>query len=287
MTIRSSGPAARVRRPAIHRVVWVLLLGLSLAACAGSRDEIRLPPGMGDALDQSRAAVAGQNYQSAVTRLLEFLRENPGSALVDEANFLLGRAYLGIKDRVQAADYFQRILRDFPESRFGPDAAYHLATCYDGLARGAQLDQDWTDRALTAYGAFLVQNPDHPRVAEARERIRILDDRLARKALESADLYMRMRAWESARIYYQKVIDEHPLSRLLCEARLGLAASTIRLLRYDEAVAILEAMQPDCTTGDERKEIDALLARARNGLAERSAATPDSARAGGEAGAER
>lgn len=268
-------------------MVRLALLVLGLAGCAGTGDGLQVPPGMGDALEASRAAVAGESYQTAVTRLLEFLRQNPGSSLVDEANFLLGRSYLGIKDRVQAADYFQRILRDFPESKFGPDAAYYLALSYDGLARGAQLDQDWTDRALSAYGAFLVNHPEHPRVAEARERIRALDDRLARKSLDSADLYMRMRAWESARIYYQKVIDEHPLSRVLCEARLGLAGATIRLVRHEEAVAILEAMQPDCTSAEEKKKIAALLERARAGLAGPSTAIGDTLSDGAGAAANR
>lgn len=259
----------------------VLVFAFVCAGCAGSHEAIQVPPGLGDALSASRAAVAGKNYQQAVTRLLEFLRENPGSSLVDEANFLLGQSYLGIKDRVQAADYFQRIQRDFPESRFGPDAAYYLAVSYDGLARGSQFDQDWTDRALTAYGSFLVNNPDHPKVPVARERIRALDDRLARKSLEAANLYMRMRAWESARIYYQKVVDEHPLSSLLCEARLGLATTTIRLLRYDEAVAILEAMQPDCRSAGEQRKIAELLERARTGPVGPSAGVADSAHAGG------
>lgn len=262
----------------------LLLVGLGSACllsplgCAGSRPAFEAPPGPGDPLLSSRAAVAEENYQRAVLRLNNFLRENPGSALLDEANFLLGRAYLGIKDRVQAADYFQRVLRDFQGSRFCPDAAWYLAVSYDGLAKGSQLDQDWTERAMSAYGTFLVQYPDHARVPEARIRIHALDDRVAMKSIEAAELYERLHAWESARIYYQKVIDEHPLSGHLCRARIGLGSCYLRLRQYEEAVTVLEAAQPECgggsNSGDARKISD-FLTRAREGAARAPAPRAD------------
>ena len=146
------------------------VVGLASLGCAGPRQSFDVPSGPADPLSSGRAAVAEENYQRAVLKLNNFLKENPGSALLDEATYLLGRAYLGIKDRVQAADYFQRVLRDFQGSRFCPDAAWYLAVSYDGLSKGSQLDQDWTERAMSAYGTFLVQYPDHAHVAEARER---------------------------------------------------------------------------------------------------------------------
>lgn len=240
---------------------------IAVSGCAGSQQGFEVPPALGDALSSSRAAIAQGDYQRAVLKLNSFLQESPGSALLDEANFLLGRANLGLKDRVLAADYFQRVLRDFEGSPFCPDAAWYLAQSYDQLSKGPQLDQDWTERALSAYGSFLVQYPDHARVPDARERIRALDDRIALKALQAAELYERLRAWESARIYYQKVIDEHPSSRLLCRARVGLGSSYVRLFHFDEAVEVLEACQPDCPEPHDQGRITELLQRARDGQA--------------------
>src|SRR5512147_1389442 len=95
-------------------ILLVLVASIYLSACAGSRQAFDVPPGTEDPLTPARAALASGSELSAINRLNDFLRDNPGSALVDEATYLLGRAHLASKDsdsRVLAADYFQRVLR--------------------------------------------------------------------------------------------------------------------------------------------------------------------------------
>jgi outer membrane protein assembly factor BamD len=237
-----------------------------------------VPPGAGDALSPSRAALAAGNEATAILKLTEYLKDNPGSALVDEANYLLGYAHLAQGSRVLAADCFQRVLQDYPQSRFSPDACYHLALAYDGLARPSQLDQDWTEKAIGAYRGFLIRYPDRSEAARARERIQVMEDRLARKNYENGVLYLRMRAPEAARLYFELVLEDHPESSWACRASLGLGESLLSLHRWAEAAGRLQAVVDSCS-GDTQARARGFLGRAREMAAVSKASPPDSSAA--------
>lgn len=270
------GISARARRGAAA----LLAAGLLLAGCAGPRSTFVIPPGpgVGDALSPARAALAAGNETTAILKLTDYLRDNPGSALVDEANYLLGLAHLGEKSRVLAADSFQRVLQDYPQSRFSADACYYLAVAYDGLARPSQLDQDWTGKAIGAYRGFVTRYPGRPEVAAAQERIQALEDRLARKDYENGALYMKMRSPEAARLYFQLVVERHPQSVWACRASLGIGESLASQRRWAEAAERLQGVVDSCS-GETQARARGLLARARELAGEPGALAPGSSAA--------
>jgi outer membrane assembly lipoprotein YfiO len=260
------------------RFLLILAAGLYLSACAGSRPAFDVPPGTEDPLTPARIALASGNETSAIERLNDFLRDNPGSALVDEATYLLGRAHLATKDsdsRVLAADYFQRVLRDYPQSRFACDASYYLAEAYEQLSRPSQLDQDWTFKALSAYQQFITSCPERPEVASAGEKIRSLNDRLAKKAYENGVTYMKLKLYSAASVYFKKSLDEHPESQWACRAAVGLGDSYIRMRKWTEASSQLQKVVDTCPDQKLVSHAKDLLAKARTGLAQNPPAPPD------------
>lgn len=258
-----------MRSGSFRAALLVLCLGAPfLGGCAGSRPEFAVPPAStDDPLAPAKASLASGNELQAIDRLNRFLQENPGSVRVDEANFLLGLAYLEQKDRVLAADYFQKVTRDFEGSVWARDAAYYLALSYDRLSRPSQLDQDWTDRAIGAYRVFIARHPDHEKVEEARARIAALEDRLAKKAYENGALYLRMRHWRAAEIYFRMVLDEHPQSAWACRAALGLGESFYHRSDWTSATEQLTRVVDTCPDHDIQSKAAKLLDRSRSELA--------------------
>lgn len=258
------------------RLGLAVLLCAMLAGCAASKPDFAVPPTGDDPLSPARAALASGNELSAIDKLNRFLQENPGSALIDEANYLLGQANLAQKDRVLAADFFQKVTRDFPQSRFAPDAAYYQAVCYDELSRPSQLDQDWTDRAIGSYRLFAARYPDHPQVAQANERVRELTDRLAQKSYENAVLYLKMRLPTSAEVYFKRVMTDFPGSKWVCPATMGLGEAQMKKHFWREAAEQFEKVQADCPDKDLQDRAGKLLARARQELSRMTPAAADS-----------
>lgn len=259
------------------RTALAVLLLAAMSGCAGSRPDFAVPPGADDPLTPARAALASGNELKAIERLNRFLQENPGSILIDEANYLLGQAHLAQKDRVLAADYFQKVTRDFPQSRFAPDAAFYQANCYDGLSRPAQLDQDWTERAIGSYRNFVGHYPDHARAPVASERIAALTDRLAEKAYENAVLYLRMKIPSAAEVYFNRVLNEFGETKWACRAALGLGEVQMKKHRWRQATEQLQRVLDTCPDPELKARADRLMGKARGELARLGPAAPDSA----------
>ncbi len=270
---------------ALLRGLSICLTAVLLSACAAGNRKFDIPPGAQDPLTEARADVETGSNTSAILKLTTFLRDNPGSALVDEAKFLRGRAYLAAKDRVLAADDFQRVLSDYPQSRYAAQSSYLLAVCYDGLARPSQLDQDWTDKAIGAYRGFAARYPDRPEAAEAKKRAAELTCRLGKKAYENGILYLRMNALEASRIYFRKSMNDYPDCEWACRSSIGLGEADIKSRRWADAIEHLGKAANECSDAGIKEKARKLMDKAREGMAEtaESAAEvpgqPDSSRA--------
>ena len=266
------GPARIVRVMALG---VVLMLPLGVGGCSSSKPDFSIPPtATDDPLAQAKASLASGNEVQAIERLTKFLEQNPGSIHVDEANYLLGQAYLKQKDRVLAADYFQKVTRDFPQSPLAGESSYYLAVSYDNLSRPAALDQDWTERAIGAYRIFQGRYPGHARVAEAAARIQILEDRLAQKSYETGALYLRMNRAASAEIYFQRVLEQFPQSSWSCRASIGLGETYRKRGLWQQAVTQLQAALDACPDGPSNGHARELLNEARQEVSRLPAPTP-------------
>lgn len=267
-----AGRARAVRSPV---AALALLVAIVVAGCASSKNEFSIPPtATDDPLAQAKASLASGNELAAIERLTKFLQENPGSIHVDEANFLLGQAYLEQKDRVLAADYFQKVTRDFPQSPLAGESSYYLAVSYDKLSRPSSLDQDWTERAIGSYRLFSAKYPANPHVAEAEARVTVLENRLAQKAYENGALYLRMNRPTSAEVYFQRVLEQYPQSAWACRAGVGLGATYVKRRMWEQAVTHLQGVIDACPDADAARKGRDLLAEARRELGRPTATGP-------------
>ncbi len=257
------------------RVFGVLLLLMaSLLGCATSQPDFAIPPtSTDDPLAQAKASLASGNELQASERLTKFLEQNPGSIHVDEANYLLGQAHLGLKDPVLAADYFQKVTRDFPTSPLAGESSYYLAVSYDKLSRPAALDQDWTERAIGAYRLFQAKYPEHARAAEATARVTELEDRLAQKAYETGALYLKMNRSLSAEVYFQRVLEQFPQSSFACRASIGLGETYMKRSQWEQAATQLQLAVAACPEAASAKRARELLDETRE-VNSRSAVLP-------------
>lgn len=191
---------------------WFLPAGLLFLAlgCASSSLQSAAGP---SGLDRAREKIAKEDYRDAVVLLNEFLRENPGTRYLDEATFLLGKAYYETGEYLEAETRFRSILRDFPESAFAPDASYHLGLALLSQSRGPELDQTETLAARQQFESFLRRYPDHAEAPRAREHVARIEEKLAHKEFLNARTYLR-RGYEDAAIYYleKKVVADYPES---------------------------------------------------------------------------
>lgn len=218
-----------------------LALVLALAGCAAST----LPAVEGEAntLATARRLIERRDYTAAVELLRGYVDRNAGREDVDAAIYLLGEAHLKGKEPALAQIEFERLLRDFPESDSSASAAFQLGASLEAQSRGEDFDQEFTVRALDQYERTLREYPEHWLNAEGAARVAALRSKLARKLLNTGNLYVKLREPDAARVYFLRVRDDFTDTPLVGDAQIGLAWTDALSGRKEEAIASLRELE--------------------------------------------
>jgi TonB family protein len=88
----------------------------------GEKSQKSLAPGV-------RSAAANQKYEDAIKKASKVLTFHPKSKWVDDALFLIGKAYYNMGEYAKAERKFNELLASFPKSKFGEDCQYYIGLC--------------------------------------------------------------------------------------------------------------------------------------------------------------
>jgi outer membrane protein assembly factor BamD len=256
---------SRAARVALAVAVLAVLAGSG--GCGGSLKESKV--GGVASYERGKGEFDRGDYLDAIEDLKAYVEQFPGTEKTDDALFYLGESYFKTKDYTLAAGQFDRLIRDFPQSSFHPDALFELAQCDDLQSRPAPLDQAETTRAISRYKDFLELYPENLRAAEARRRVDALNDRLAEKRWRNGRLYYRLKHDDAASVYFRSVIQDYPSSRWAGESRLLLAEVLVRQGRPTEAADTLREVASGGGTVDIKRRAEARLRQIEGGRSSR------------------
>ncbi len=148
--------------------------------------------------------------------------------------YFLGLAHEKRREYLLAAQAFSRLTDAFPNDTLTPRAILGEGRAYQSLWRRYDLDADYGIKALGTFRVLLTAFPDGAEAADATARIAQLEDRLARKDYETGVHYLKTRkAYDSAIIYFQDVIETYPSTPTALMAWVGLA-DAYKKLKYTE-----------------------------------------------------
>lgn len=189
-------------------------------------------------LDRKHCLNAADLFQKVVVNF-------PGSALADDAQFGVGEARFCAKEYTEAVFEYQRLIDDYPNSPLAADGRYKIAACYAAQSGGIYLDQTETKKALAEYQRFIDDYPESRLIPDAQKKIAELKGKLASKDAHIADNYLKWGYAESARVYYQRILDVYADTPLAGDARLGLALVKARKGEIEAALADLRQLLSD------------------------------------------
>ncbi len=237
----------------VRRRCWWSQISLSLPllvlACGYAADP--QPTGVDGDFEQALEEYETGHYFDAVLKLSDFIREHPGSVLVDQAIYYRAMSYIEQKDWIMAATDFERLVRDFPESRHVCDAEFGLGETYWRQSRKSAYDQYETDLALAQFERCQARCPTHPQAAEVPGKIAAARDRLAEKQYRNADHYRKLRLPSAALVYLGLVIDDYSDTQWATVARQDRARQLLGRGRVDEARADVEWLREHAAADDD------------------------------------
>lgn len=229
---------------------------LALVACLGCASAPRFAQMDADQLLQYGLGRLEAGKWDEASRVLEqFIFQYPAHDRYQEARYRLGEAHFGKKEYILAAAEFARLADDFPAGTWAGDARFRVCESYYRLSPKPQLDQEYTLTAVDHCQAVVAYYPDSESAATARTMVTELENKLALKQLDVGEHYFKRGAFDSAILYYEKVLAGFPSSPAAPRALFGLYQSYDRIGWEEEARQSRERLLRDFPESEEAKRL--------------------------------
>lgn len=227
-------PAARAGARSSAGVAWLTgaLAAAALAAACSSGIDLR---GLNaeEMFARGERELAAENWNDAAAVFERFTFEYPSHPLAERARFGLGRAFFGREEYLTAATEFLRLVQEFPNGEFAADARFMVCRAYEELSPDIPLDQEYTRGAVEHCDALAEFYPGSVYADSARETRDRLRDKLAEKELYRANFYYRAKAYDSAIVFLEDLLEVYPGSTAAPRALLRLV-QIYEVLGYEE-----------------------------------------------------
>jgi len=136
-----------------------------------------------------------------------------GTTKADTVKYYQAKSYFGQRDYMMAGHYFNELSVTYLNSTFREEADFMTGYCYYMQSPRPELDQENTYKAITALQMFMSRYPGSDRIAECREIITELSDKLVEKSYISARLYYDLGYYKSAIIALRNSLIQYPDTR--------------------------------------------------------------------------
>ncbi|MBI3996620.1 MAG: outer membrane protein assembly factor BamD [Candidatus Omnitrophica bacterium] len=144
------------------------------------------------------------------------------------AQYKLGLAHLALQDYEAAVSAFEQVISRYPDSPLVDDARFQIAQASLKGTFKAEYDQSPTDHAVRELEAFVHEYPESSLSKEAAGRLEELKTRRAQHEFQVAQFYERRRHPESARIYYEAIVQQFGATSWAAQAAARLQVLTPR-----------------------------------------------------------
>lgn len=221
-------------------------------------------------LEQAQQAWDADDFAAAVTHYETFLRENPESEQAAEIRFRAATICArDLHEYDRAIAHFIRLLEDHPDSPDLLKARLRLAECYTAVEKRNEAISEYENllpllsdlrekRRLRLQIADLYYDKndlrqavvEYQKVASGEQ----WDDLQVQAALRLAQVAYLRDDLEAAMMSFGQVLDRSQDPAIKRIAQLGMVDCFERVLRFDEALALLQAIDADPAVGTREKE---------------------------------
>ncbi len=150
--------------------------------------------------------ISTQEYP-VVEILRAVISNEPYGEYAAASYYKLGMFHKNLHLLEEAKKEFDYIITDYPDSDWVKPARYQIAFCDALLSGKADYDQESARNAQEGFEKFLEDFPDAELSDKARDELRSLRDKEAQSNFKIAQFYERQKSYDSAKMYYQFVID--------------------------------------------------------------------------------
>lgn len=247
----------------MKKFILIIVLTTFFAGCGSGIDTTTLSPE--EYFNYVFELYNDEDYEEAVREFQNLLLQYPGNVITDDAQFYLGMTYFKRGEYLLSAYEFSKLIRDIPASQFIPEAQFMLAESYYQLSPDYRLDQAYSKKAIEEFQAFIDFFPVNPKVEDAEQKIKELNNRLAEKEYTAAYIYERMEYYNAAIMYYQYVTETYHDSQYAQDALFNKIQLLVFKEREKEALDDISLYLTKYSDGKDAEELRELRDEILNG----------------------
>lgn len=131
-----------------------------------------------------------------------------GTEKDDTVRYYWGLSNYKFKDYYTAETNFEQFVTSYPRSPFTSEARYLRLDCLYRQTLRYELDQTPTYKAINEISSYVLEFPSNTHMQECRDMLVELNERLDKKAYESAKLYYKMEDYLASRIAFKNVLKD-------------------------------------------------------------------------------
>jgi outer membrane protein assembly factor BamD len=198
----------RFKRPIAGRMLAVIaLVGLVSSMC--SRQQINAKMDPGDRLALADRLRSENKCVKAVEQYEKLLSEFPTPQVAELARFNLATCHLELEQYDVARAEFDSFVDTYPKSERVDNALYMIGLSYLRSAPRAERDQTQVVKALNEFVLLLREYPESDVREEAESAVAECRSRLAEKEYLAGKLYLNMKDYGAARVYFDSVVETY------------------------------------------------------------------------------
>lgn len=196
--------------------IWYICFGLAISLAlnsCGDYAKIQKSTDFNKKLAYANQMFAEKKYSRAQTLYDQIKDVFKGTKDYESLFYKYAYTYYYLKDYESAAFYFKNYADIFPNSPHAIDMQFMQAYSYYKLSPRVELDQTYTEKAISAMQTFINTYPNSDKVNEANQIIDSCRAKLELKDYDAAKLYYNLGFYKAAGISFTNLLRDYPDSR--------------------------------------------------------------------------
>ena len=225
-----------VKRMSKIKIIYFLLILISLGivvSCAGKKPTEQLS--LEERYKRGQEFLENKKYYNAQQEFQIIVLSGSHTELGDDAQFYLAESYFKNEEYILAIAEYERLTRKMKFSTYVENCRWRICQAYVAESPNYYHDQSNTEKALQKLQEFIEEYPDSEYRSDANNTVSELRNKLAKKILESALMYIKLRAYDSAIVAYEDLLRQYYDTDLAEEAHAGIIRSYSQLKKVEEA----------------------------------------------------
>lgn len=260
-------------------LTWCLLLVVALVSgCKSKFEKLVASNDTGKKYQEAIRLYNKKDYSKALLLFDGLNQKYKGRGEAEDLAYYFAYTNYRLRDYTTARYQFKVFADTYPNSARAEECRFMSAYCFYLDSPNYSLDQENTYRAIESLQLFINLYPKSDRVVEASSLIADLRDKLEKKAMANARLYLDIGDYKSAVFAFENALRDYPdtkyaeeMEALSVEAQYLYAANSLEIRqeeRYGQVIEMAGAFSEDYPESKFLKNVQDYKKRAEQGIVE-------------------